>query len=70
MRKYKGKISIQRPNMLLVNSPFVIEAIGLPEALIEMFRLHVKRGAIMGFSITDVTMKKSRDKWLKEEYNK
>lgn len=70
MRKYKGKISIQRQNMLLVNSPFVIEAIGLPEALIEMFRREGKRGAIMGFSITDVTMKKTRDKWLKEEYNK
>lgn len=70
MRKYKGKISIQRPNMLLVNLPFVITAIGLPEALIEMFRGHAKYGEIMGFSITDATMKKSRNKWLKEEYNK
>lgn len=70
MKTFKGRINIQRPNMLLVSAPFTIEAIALPEALLELFRREGKRGAIMGFTITDVTMKKARAKWLKEEYSK
>lgn len=70
MKTFKGKISIQRPNMLLVNSPFKIDAIGWAEALVQLFRDNSQRGAIMGFSITDVTLKKARTKFLKEEYNK
>ncbi len=70
MKTFKGRISIQRRDMIQVNSPFKIEAIGLPEALLELFRREGQRGAIMGFSITDINLKKARAKFLKEEYNK
>ncbi len=70
MKTFKGRISIQLRNMLQVTSPFKIEAIGLPEALIELFRREAKRGAILSFSITDITARKARAAWLKEEYNK
>lgn len=68
MKTFKGTIHIQRRDMLKVTTNFRIGAIGLPEALLELFRREGQRGAIMGFSITDVTLKKARAEWLKKEH--
>lgn len=70
MKTFKGRISVQRPNMLLINAPFEIQAVGWAEALVELFRREMKRGEIVTFSITDVQLKKNRASWLKQEYNK
>lgn len=71
MKTYKGRITVIRPQtQIALDSPFMIEAVGLPEALIQLFRMHGQRGQILKFSVTDQTLRKKRASWLKEEASK
>lgn len=70
MKTFKGKITVLKRYMLLVTSPFKIEATNWADALVELFSRAGKNGVIMNFSVTNVTLKTQRSTWLKEEYSK